>query len=714
MLVMGAAGAANSGSTLALTASAPAAEVNAATIRADAGVGASWMLDGRTYSAQRFSPLKQITDVTVRRLGVAWSTDFPSPDGLEGTPIVVNGVIYMSGDQDVVEALDAGTGRVLWVWRPRSLDLTHYFTSWTSRINRGVAVWNGEVFIGTADCRLFALSAATGREIWDVKTCDPSQGYASDGAPLVARNMVLIGNGGADYGAIRGYVSAYDTKTGRLIWRFYTVPGNPEKGFADEPVLKWAAKTWKGKEWWKHAGGNVWDAIVYDPELNRVYFGTDTDTVPMGQNGDALFTNSVIALDAATGRYVWHYQEVPDDVWEYNATTPIVLADLTIKGRSHKVLMQASRGGFFYVLDRQSGKLLSADPFVKVTWASRIDVATGRPVLSRNARLYRNRGRATVLWPGGEGAHNWQSMSFSPLTGLVYIPALNAPGVYNVDSGTPDVEPYIATANAKVHPEGRLIAWDPIARNARWSIRMKYPYNGGTLVTAGNLVFQGTAEGVFTARSATDGRLVWSMPVATATQAAPVTYLHGGKQFVLLPVGPSGDVRYLPEYGDPPSANGPTRLIAFVLGAHGTVPKGEIERPSQPKPPRQFASAAVIARGQRLFAAAGCLYCHGAHMNVPAGGIVPDLRYIPSTVYSAWNQIVIGGALKAAGMPDFGEGQQANTGEVKTLTPSDAQAIKAFVIDQAWKLYNSTHHEHKARSLHDRFPDAAGAANHNR
>ena len=664
------------------------------------------MLHGRTYSAQRFSPLKQVNDENVRRLGVAWSTRIPSSDGLEGTPIVVDGVIYMTGSRDVVEALDTGTGRVLWKWTPSDLDLTHWFSSWAARVNRGVAVWKGMVFVGTADCRLVALNAATGREIWTVRTCDPAQGYGITGAPLVAKDMVLIGNGGSDLGAVRGYVSAYDSRSGHLIWRFYTVPGNPAKGF-EQPILKQAATTWKGNDWWEHGGGNAWDAIEYDPELNRVYFGTDTNTVAMGKNGDALFTNSIIAVDADTGRYIWHYQEVPNDVWDYNATSPITLADLTIGGRPRKVLMQAARDGFFYVIDRESGKLLSAKPFVKVTWASRIDLATGRPVLAPTARFYLNSSQRAFLWPGGEGAHNWQATSFSPLTGLVYIPALNVPALYYVDEGSPEEKLYLPPHIAKRRPtadqitwDGRLVAWDPIAQKERWSVTLKYPYNGGTLATAGDLVFQSIVEqqGVFTARRAADGRLLWSIPVVSSTQAAPVTYLYRGKQYVLLPLGASGDVRYEPEYGDPPEANGPSRLVAFALGAKGTVPKDVIRKPPQPKPPRQFGSPAVIARGRELFTAAGCAYCHGLRMNVAAGGMVPDLRYLPPAIHSAWNQIVLGGALKSAGMPSFGGGDQPMSGDTRGLAPSDAQAIRAFVIDRAWKLYNSSHRQSDRKS----------------
>jgi quinohemoprotein ethanol dehydrogenase len=656
-----------------------AGDVTGQRLQADASVGSNWMMYGRTYNEQRFSPLKQINADNVRRLGIAWSIRPPSPDGLSTTPIVVDGVIYMSGSQDLVEALDAGSGRTLWSWRPASLDLTHPFVDWTSRFNRGVALWKGSVFIATGDCRLFALSAATGREIWEVKNCDPTQGYGSDGAPRVAKNMVLIGSGGADTGA-RGYVSAYDTRTGRLLWRFYTVPGDPAKR-SEQPILKMAAKTWQGKEWWKTGGGTVEDSIVYDPELNRVYFGTDT-AIPWGQiKGDALFTCSIVAVDADTGRYLWHYQEVSDDAWDYEATAQIVLTNLTIGGKPRKVLMQAAKDGFFYVLDRETGKLLSATPFVKVTWASRVDPVTGRPVLTPDAQYYLHPNGKTLLWPGIEGARFWQAISFSPLTGLVYIPALNTPSFYNMDQGGLEIRLYFPPPSARIQPEGRLIAWDPVAQRARWSARLKYPFNGGTLVTAGNLVFEGTAEGVFTAHRATDGRLVWSMPVVTATQAPPVTYLYHGTQYVLLPVGPSGDVRAVPEYGDPPSANGPSRLIAFALGAHGTIPKGLIEKPPQPTPPPRVGSSTVIALGDKLYNGVGCVLCHGMQMDVEAGGTVPDLRYLPQAAYANWNGIVIDGARAAAGMPPF----------KGALSPSDAQAIRAYVIDQAWKLYDSTH-----------------------
>jgi quinohemoprotein ethanol dehydrogenase len=672
----------------------PAGWVDSARVRADGRTGNNWLTYGRTYTEQRFSPLKDINTGNVGQLGVAWSADLESPDGLGATPIVVDGVIYMSGSQDLVEALDAGTGRTLWSYRPH-LHLKGLFSSWTARANRGVAVWKGKVFIGTGDCRLIALDAATGHKIWDVRNCDPSQGYGSDGAPRVAKGMVLIGNGGADVGA-RGYVSAYDSRTGRLIWRFYTVPGNPAAGF-ELPILKRAAATWRGKDWWKYGGGTAWDSIVYDPELNRIYFGTDSAAFSSwGKNkGDALFTNCIIAVDADTGRYLWHYQEVPDDAWDYNATEQIVLAVLTINGKPHKVIMQAPKDGFFYVLDRISGKLLSAAPYVKVTWASGIDFTTGRPVEAVGARYYEDAQHRVRVFPSAEGAHNWQAMSFSPLTGLVYIPALDVPSTYFIQGSEVGADFYLPPRAAKLQPRGRLVAWDPIRQRARWSVELKYPYNGGTLVTAGGLVFQGTAEGVFTARDASDGRLLWSAPVVSATQGPPVTYHYQGRQYVLLPVGASGVVRdYLPQYGNPPSAQGPSRLIAFVLGGKGNVPPGLLRKPELPKPPPQFATPAVIARGKAMFLETDCWTCHGVQMDVAAGGSAPDLRYIPPAIHAQWNQIVLGGALQAAGMPAFGG----------VLSESDAEAIRAYVIDQAQQLYRSLH-----PAAHGTPPAANGA-----
>jgi quinohemoprotein ethanol dehydrogenase len=660
-------------------------------MEADAQSGKNWLMYGRTYSEQRFSPLKDINETTVRRLGLAWSTDIPSRDGLGATPIEVDGVIYLSGSRGLVEALDARDGHELWRFRADPPATAHLFSAWTSRSNRGVAVWGGRVFFGTGDCRLIALDAASGHKIWDVQNCNTDAGYGSTGAPRIAKDMVLIGNSGADAGA-RGYVSAYDSHTGRLIWRFFTVPGDPANGF-EQPILERAARTWSGEAWWKSGGGTAWDSIVYDPELDQIYFGTDSalpwnSEVRNPQGGDNWFTNSIVAVDAKTGRYRWHYQEVPADAWDYNATPSIILTSLRIEGHERPVLMQAPKDGFFYVIDRRDGRLISAKPFVKVTWASKINLTTGRPVEAPDARYYRNKTHRATIFPSIDGGHNWQSMSFSPLTGLAYIPALDAPATFYTIDGTERGEAwaefYTPAANVRPQPSGQLIAWDPVTQHARWSVPLKYPFNGGTLVTAGNLVFQGTAEGDFTARRASDGTLLWHMLVVSATQAPPVTYFYEGKQYVLLPVGASGAVRaYIPQWGAPESAQGPSRLLAFALDSTGSIPPGLLTKPPLPKPPLQFASMDIVAKGGTLYQRAACVTCHGVNLNVAAGGSAPDLRYLSPEVHAIWDDVVLDGELQAAGMPSF-------KGE---LSESDAQAIRAYVIDEALKLYRSTHAE---------------------
>jgi PQQ-dependent dehydrogenase (methanol/ethanol family) len=498
--------------------------------------GNNWLSYGRTYSEQRFSPLTQIDVHNVKDLGLAWSADIASPDGLSSTPIVVDGVIYLSGELGLVTTLDADTGRQIWTFTPSQMNLSQLFASWTARINRGVAVWQGKVFVATGDCQLIALDARTGTQIWQVVQCDVDKSYGSTGAPRVIKNMVVIGNAGADEGA-RGYVSAYDVNTGELKWRFYTVPGNPANGF-EQPALKMAARTWSGKQWWRSGGGSVWDSIVYDPEFNLIYFGTDGSEPWDAQQGwskrgDGLFTNSIVAVDADTGEYRWHYQETPADCWDYNSTPQIILAEFSIRDRPRKVLLHAPKNGFFYVLERPSGKLLSAEKYVPANWASRVDLKTGRPVEESGARFYRNAsGRATVM-PYIDGAHSWEAMSFSPQTGLVYIPAAEVSMEYSLGQGkglgAPDYTWQLPAAwnssdAPNQQPLGRLIAWDPAAQKPRWTVNLRYAINGGTLVTAGNLVFQGTAEAKLNAWNAANGELLWTSSIGSATQAAPVTY----------------------------------------------------------------------------------------------------------------------------------------------------------------------------------------------
>lgn len=654
--------------------------------------GENWLSYGRTYSEQRFSPLTQINDRNVQNLGLAWSAEIASPDGLSSTPIVVDGVIYLSGELGLVTALDAASGKQIWTFRPTRLNLTHLFASWTARINRGVAVWQGKVFVATGDCKLVALDARTGAEIWEVTQCDVNEAYGSTGAPRVIKGMVVIGNAGADEGA-RGYVSAYDVNTGQLKWRFYTVPGNPANGF-EQPALQMAARTWSGKEWWKSGGGSVWDSIVYDPEFNLIYFGTDGSepwdaTQGWSNRGDGLFTNSIVAVDADRGEYRWHYQETPADCWDYNSTPQLILAELEIHGRLHKVLLHAPKNGFFYMLERPSGKLLSAQKYVPANWASRIDLKTGRPVEEPNARFYKNAGGRATVMPYIDGAHSWEAMSFSPQTGLVYIPAAEVSMEYSIGQGKglgSTEYTWQLPADWKLpaarDPQslGRLLAWDPVMQKARWAVTLRYAINGGTLATAGNLVFQGTAEAKLNAWSAANGALLWTTPIGSATQAAPVTFRWHNEQYILLPVGASGVVRtYSPQYGNPPNSWGPTRLLAFKLGGRARLNTDLIPSLKIPKPPPQFGSPQEIARGRTLYNESDCFLCHGLELQMAPGGTLCDLRALPPALHAQWDAIVLDGEFAALGMPSFKD----------SLSAADAKAIHAYVISKEIEAYDA-------------------------
>ena len=340
------------------------------------------MTYGRTYSEQRFSPLDQITADNVNLLGLAWYADFDIDRGQEATPLIIDGVMYVSTAWSMVRAFDAKTGRPLWLYDPevpRELGVR----GCCDVVNRGVAAWKGKIFVGTFDGRLVALDASTGQPVWSVMTVDPAKPYTVTMAPRVIKGRVVIGASGGEYG-VRGYISAYDAETGALAWRFYTVPGDPSKPFENE-AMAMAAKTWHG-EWWKYGGGGtVWVATSYDPDLNLIYFGAGNGSVwnqkyRSDSQGDNLFLSSIIALNADTGAYVWHYQTTPGEEWDYDSVQDLVLADLSIDGTERQVLMQANKNGFFYVLDRKTGELISANNFTQVTWASGIDLKTGRPI----------------------------------------------------------------------------------------------------------------------------------------------------------------------------------------------------------------------------------------------------------------------------------------------------------------------------------------------
>ena len=647
-----------------------------------------WFSHGRTYSEQRFSPLKQITRDNVDELGLAWSFDLGTSRGIETTPLVVNGVMYATATWNVVYALDARTGQPLWRFDPE-VDRSKAADLCCDVVNRGVAYWQGKIYTGTIDGRLIALDAKTGEKLWDVVTVDQSKPYTITGAPRVVKGKVLIGNGGAEFG-VRGYISAYDADSGKQVWRFYTVPGNPQEGHESE-IMAEAAKTWTGRWWQYGGGGTVWDSMAYDPKLDLLYFGVGNGSprnqaIRSPEGGDNLFLSSIVAVKPDTGEYVWHYQTTPGETWDYTATQHLVLAELTIEGAKRKVIMQAPKNGFFYVIDRETGELISANNYVPVNWATHIDPVTGRPVEVPEARWGK---RAPYLQlPGPLGAHNWHPTAFSPQTGLVYIPVLETPYVYGDDENfqqsdvgwnvganpglgslPSDKAQYLALRAAV---KGRLLAWNPVTQKPAWKVEHNSPWNGGVLATAGGLVFQGNADAKLVAYDAATGERLWDHFAQTGIVAPPISYELDGEQYIAVASGWGGAFTLI--YGGlfpAESAPGVGRLLVFKLG--GKAPLSELASRAATKPslPPQEATAEVIAEGQALYNAS-CLVCHGDH--AVSSGLLPDLRWSPLLgLKDAWNSVVLGGARAGQGMPVF----------ASDLDEAESEAIRQYVISEA-------------------------------
>jgi alcohol dehydrogenase (cytochrome c)/quinohemoprotein ethanol dehydrogenase len=670
------------------TKAAPAQVDAARLIAADREPG-NWMSYSRTYSEQRFSPLDQINASNVENLKLAWYYDLDTSRGQEATPLVVDGVMYVSTAWSTVKALDAATGRPLWSYDPQ-VPREIMIKICCDAVNRGVAVWRGKVFVGTLDGRLVALDARNGKPVWSVQTFDKNSPYTITSAPRVINDRVVIGSSGSEYG-VRGFISAYDTNSGKLVWRFYTVPGDPSKPFED-PILKKAAKTWRG-QWWKAGGGGtVWGAIAYDPALDLIYFGTANGVEWVQKyrspgGGDNWFLASILAVKASTGRYAWHYQVVPGDVWDYDTTQDMVLADLTINGHLRKVLMHASKDGFFYVLDRRTGELISAKAYVPVNWAKGIDLKTGRPIENPDAR-YDETGKPIDIKPAPFGGHNWQPMAFNPQTRLVYIPAQEAdfafaldteykrsPLSYNIginlEAAPPPTEPAAKKA-AWDRLKGYLLAWDPVHQLEVWRAPHPGPWNGGVMTTAGNLVAEGDAAGNFTIYRADNGQELWSTPVQSGIVAGPMTYEVGGEQYIAVLAGWGGG--YAVTGGELVKKSGNerniSRVLAFKSGGTAKLPPLPVEQAKGLNPPAQTASAATIDRGRKLYGRF-CIGCHG--FDAVSGGLVPDLRYSGYLGNNGWFKIVLEGALEKQGMVSFHQ----------VLDHQKADAIRSYIIQRA-------------------------------
>ena len=647
----------------------------------------NWLSTGRTYDEQRHSPLDQINQETVGDLGLAWYWNTGTRRGLEATPIVVDGVMFTTGTWSVVWAHDAKTGELLWEYDPRVPRAWGRYAC-CDVVNRGVAAWKGNVYVGTLDGRLVALDAGTGEPVWDVSTIPPERAYTITGAPRILNDMVIIGNGGAEYG-VRGYITAYDAGTGEQLWRFYTVPGNPEDGFETED-MELAAATWQGGEWWKvGGGGTVWDSMAFDPELNLLYIGTGNGApwnryIRSPGGGDNLYLSSIVAIDADTGLRAWHYQTTPGDTWDYTAVQHMILADIEIDGRLRKVIMQAPKNGFFYVIDRTSGEFISAEAYVPVTWATHVDPETGRPVENPKAHYANDTKR---IRPGPLGGHNWHPMTYHPGTGLVYIPALDlrfdfaqdnafryVPENWNTgvdfmaSAPPPTVEENLDNLQAI---KGFLAAWDPVTQQEVWRVQHVTAWNGGLLSTAGDLVFQGRADGQFAAYAADSGELLWESPTHVGIIAAPVSYSIDGEQYVSVVAGWGGAFGVAsgaPRHRDNVLSEG--RILTYRLGAEATLPQPEVTYLAVPTPPTMDYSQEQIGRGEAYFHQY-CAVCHGP--GVGTSGTIASLLYSSHATHDLWNAIVLDGAYTEMGMPDFSH----------ALDAQGAQDIRAYVIERA-------------------------------
>jgi quinohemoprotein ethanol dehydrogenase len=655
--------------------------------------GEEWLSYGRTYDEQRFSPLDQINTGNIGELGLAWYADMDTARGQEATPLVIDGKIYVTTAWSKVKAFDAATGKPLWDFDPKVPGETGV-KACCDVVNRGLAAWGNMLFLGTLDGRLIALDRGTGREIWSKVTVDQDKSYTITGAPRVIDGMVIIGNGGAEFG-VRGFVAAYDAATGKQLWKFYTVPDRP--GANEAEYLKAAETSWKGEYWNIGGGGTVWDAMAYDPELGLLYVGVGNGS-PWNQayrspgGGDNLYLSSIVAIKVKTGEYAWHYQTTPGETWDYTATQHIMLADLEIGGKTRKVLMQAPKNGFFYVIDRATGEFISANNFVPVNWATGVDPRTGRPIENPAARVDKT-GQPFIVSPGPLGAHNWHPMAYDAKQKLVFIPAqitsypyIPAAGWkpskigFNVGMDTAaNAMPADAAVReaARKATKGVLIAWDPVAQKERWRVTLGGPWNGGVLATAGGLVFQGNAMGNFVAYDSASGKNLWSFEAQTGVVAAPMTYSIDGQQYVAVLAGWGG--AWAITAGVLSDMSGPvrniSRLLVFKLGGKAKLPAMPAADELPLDPPGLTAAADVVQGGAAMYGRY-CTVCHGdaAIQASGRGGIIPDLRY-SGTLASAenWKMIVHDGALKDNGMVSF----------APVMTAAQIDSIRHYVIARA-------------------------------
>lgn len=668
----------STGAALSMLAASP---LPAGTPGGAAADGRDWYSFGGTDDGLHYSPMGQINQSNVKGLGLAWAYDIDTFDAYT-QPLAVGGVLYFAAGHSVIHALDARTGKLLWQYDPKVAEAPE--AQWRMRAGwgiRGIAFRDNKVITATRDGRLLAVDARTGKLSWSVQTLDEegSKGAYITGPPFVAGNVVVIGFGGADYSKVRGYVSGYDLKTGKKVWRWYVVPGNPAVD-KDETTLK-AASTWTG-EWWKFGGGGaVYHAMTYDAKYDRIYLGTGNGfpwniKIRSPGGGDNLYLASVVALDAKTGKHVWHYQTNPELTWDFNNAMDIALTDMVIDGRRRPVLLHAPKNGFYYVIDRETGKLLSAEKFGPVNWAEKIDLATGRPVINPES-LYPD-GKPFVLYPFPNGAHGVQAMAHSPQTGLTYIPVMEGGRVHVDPANIKDFKVRdgmfvntglgAAPANIVVPPaKSFLLAWDPVKQKEAWRIPQPGTFNGGVLATGGGLVFEGLNTGDFGAYSAATGEKLWAFDAQNGILSAPISYTVGGRQYVSViasfrssfPNQPNWDYRQQRR-----------RVLTFALGGKAQLPK--FERLAEPvlDDPTFIIDPKKAAIGAGIYNT-GCNICHGAGM--AAGGAAPDLRKSALAMdKDGFYQVVREGALMSRGMGRFAH-----------LSDDEMEGLRHFIRQRA-------------------------------
>lgn len=667
-----------------------------------------WSTLGGNAGHWGYSPAHQINQSNVGSMGLLWYTDLPVKDGPVGNPLVLGGVVYQSVSRGIVLANEVATGKLLWSFVP-TLDLssTDVVGFFGLNSNRGLALDEHNVYVTSGECHLYAVDRITGEQVWRSQTCDATRGYGTIAAPRTGGGEVFVGNNDHEEGMVRGYEDAFDGATGRHLWRFYTVPGDPAKPPENE-AMELAARTWNPKSWkYTHRGANPWDGSIYDPQTGLLIFGSgnpdlghyepgwmkpgpadaqlqlqeDKDPAVRAAlaSGDWLFSSSVIAVNAKTGEYAWHFQYVPHDRFESDAAAGFIIADLPIGGTMRHVVMQAAKDGYFYVLDVRSGKCISANNYVPVAQFHPIDHKTCKLTPREEAKWWLHPDQEVILQPGAWGAHGWTRTAYNPDTRLVYIPAFIAPQAIGGKAGTRSGEGrYGYSKGDRYFAHGMLIAWDPIAQKERWHVDYPILENGGVLTTAGDLVLQGNPDGRFMAYAADSGKLLWSYDTHSVILGQPATVLSDGKQIILVPAGDGGAslvAKMDPIRATTDKTMAPPRLLAFGLGGTATLPP--TPRRLVLRPPRPPQPAEIAARGAKLFEGNSCAACHGAGA-VGGAGNVPDLRNTPEALLQVMPSILEKGLLRAQGMPQF-----------PNFSDDDVNALQAYIINQAWASYRA-------------------------